>query len=241
MNKLEAIEILKREQNGRRRPQDTPFFKFPEELRNNPEVAIEAVKANGAHFAHFGEELRKSKELLLEAAKKDKRVLNWTSDQNLKKDKKFLREYVQAGGSISSADAEIRDDDTFMLEMVSIRANAFSDASDRLQTNKDFIREAAKVAGKFETEFSFAWKDETYYNHSIKDLLRPEIREDAEFMEELEEIEKSSKEESLKGINQHGIDEIEEAILGRTSDDISKVSGEILSEARDDIEENRDK
>lgn len=246
MDKQKAIEILKREQNGRRKSQDRPFSKFPKELRNNPEVAREAVKAKGKHFCYLGEELRKNKGLLLEAAKKDKRVLKWTSDENLKKDKEFLRKYVEAGGSISSADEEVRDDGEFMLEMIAIRANVFGDASDRLQTNKDFIREAFKVAGKFEPELAFEGREEAYYNYSIKDLLRPEIREDAEFMQELKEIEKEqryniSKEESLKGRNQHGIDEIEETIFDRTSEDISKVSGEILSEARDDIEENRDK
>ena len=95
------------------------FFCASDELRNDKDVALAAVKLNGHSLCDASDDMRGHKEVVLEAVK-------------------------QNGFALEYASAELQNDRDVVLTAVKQDGQALKYASEELQNDRDFIMESAK-------------------------------------------------------------------------------------------------
>ena len=143
-----------------------------EELKNNPEVVLAAVKQNYNALEYASGEIKSNPEFMLESLKQYYRVLQYASG-DLKSDFVFMLEAVKQNGFtleyaseelrsnpeivmeavkhdyhiLQYASKELRSNPTFMLKAVKQDYHALQYASDELKSNPEIIMEAVKQNG----------------------------------------------------------------------------------------------
>jgi hypothetical protein len=119
-----------------------------EDLRNDKDFILEAVKQNGWALEYASKDLRNNKVVMLEAFKQNGWALKYASE-DLRNDKDFILEaFKQNGWALKYASVYLRNDKDFILEAVKQNGWALNYASEDLRNDKDFILEAVKQNGR---------------------------------------------------------------------------------------------
>ncbi len=120
---------------------------FPNNLKNDKEVVIEAVKENPYILNNLPEIFRADKEIALEAVRQDGEALEFLSE-NLKNDKEIVIEAIKADGFILSSDGYIsenlRNDKEVVLEAVKATGRNLKHVLKRFKDDKEVVLEAVK-------------------------------------------------------------------------------------------------
>jgi len=153
--------------------QDGMFLDFAsDELRNNKEICLAAIKNNKAAFTFFSNELRDDKEFILECAKHNGYILeimddNYKDDydivmaavkndghtlefasERLANNKEIVREAIYSDNdSLQFASNELRNDKDIVLAAIKNSSSSLIYASDNLKDDKEFILECVKQDG----------------------------------------------------------------------------------------------
>lgn len=109
-NKMDALREIK---------QKSSLVNFSEELRNDKEVVLEAVKQRGSNLFYASDDLKNDHEVVTEAVKQNPNALYYASQ-------------------------ELRNDRQIVLEAIKIDTNSFARASEKLRADKEFVLEAIR-------------------------------------------------------------------------------------------------
>ncbi len=114
-------------------------------LKNDKEFVLEAVKSNGYALEYASDNLKNDKDFVLEVVKQDVRALEYVPD-NLKNDKEFVLEAVKSNGNaLKYASDNLRNDKEFVLDAAKYHSVALQGASDNLKTDKEFLLKALQL------------------------------------------------------------------------------------------------
>ena len=120
---------------------DGKYFKYAsEELKNNKEFVMKALELSEGIYKHINDEFKKDKSVLLKAVEKDKSALYY-ADDSLKMDRDLAFEILKKGGIISRYHG---DDREVMLEAVKVDGWNIRMASDRLKNDEEVVKLALK-------------------------------------------------------------------------------------------------
>ena len=115
-----------------------------EELKNNPEVVLAAVKQNYNALEYASGEIKSNPEFMLEALKQYYRVLQYASG-DLKSDFAFMLEAVKQNGfTLEYASEELRSNPEIVMEAVKHDYHILQYASKELRSNPTFMLKAVK-------------------------------------------------------------------------------------------------
>lgn len=120
---------------------DGKYFKYAsEELKNNKEFVMKALELSEGIYKHINDEFKKDTSVLLKAVEKDKSALYY-ADDSLKMDRDLAFEILKKGGIISRYHG---DDREVMLEAVKVDGWNLRMASDRLKNDEEVVKLALK-------------------------------------------------------------------------------------------------
>jgi len=118
------------------------------ELKNDKEVALEAVKGHGGNLSEVGSKLKNDKQLVLEAVMAQGTALQYASPE-LRNDRDVVLAAVEHSGyALSFAGEDLRGDKDIVLVAVKNHPAALEDASDSLKDDKEIVMEALKHTGE---------------------------------------------------------------------------------------------
>ena len=114
------------------------------QLKNDKEVVLEAVKQDNSVLKYVSERLKNEKEVVLEAVKQDGCVLQYLSER-LKNDKEVVLEAVkQQGYALKYTSERLKNDKEVVLEAINQNVFALKYASKRLENDKELVFLALK-------------------------------------------------------------------------------------------------
>ena len=118
-----------------------------EELKNNPEVVMAAVKQNYHALKYASEDLKSNSEFMLEAVKLNYNVLEYAGEE-MKSNSEFVLEAVKQNGfALEYASEELKSDPEIVMAAVKQYHQALQYASDELKSNLEFMFEAVNLNG----------------------------------------------------------------------------------------------
>lgn len=118
-----------------------------ERLRDNKDFILEAVKQSGFNLKYASERLKHDKEIILTAVKKNSYALEY-APKRLRDDREFILEAVKNNGlALKYASEELKDDKEVVLEAVKDNGLALKFAPERLRDNEEVVLEAVKESG----------------------------------------------------------------------------------------------
>ena len=118
-----------------------------EELKSNPEIIMEAVKQNGLALQYASEELKSNLEIVMEAIKQNYKALEYTSDEVKSNPEIMLEAVKQDYHALQYARGDLKSNFSFMLEAVKQDGLALIFASKELKSNPEIVMEAVKQNG----------------------------------------------------------------------------------------------
>ena len=116
-----------------------------EELKNNPEVVMAAVKQNYHALEYASEDLKANSEFMLEAVKQDYYALEYASEEMRSNPAVILEAIKQNGFALVYASEDLKANSEFMLEAVKQDYYALEYASEDLKANLEFMFEAVNL------------------------------------------------------------------------------------------------
>jgi serine/threonine protein kinase/CxxC motif-containing protein len=112
--------------------------------QNDKEIVLEAVKQNGDALQYASKELQNDKEIVLQTMKQNGRALEFASKE-LQNDKEVVLEAVKKEGfALEYASEELQNDREIVLEAVKRYGLALEYTSEKLQNDKEIVLEAVK-------------------------------------------------------------------------------------------------
>ena len=120
----------------------------PYPIRNDKEIAIETIRLNGGFVLQYlSEELKNDRDVVMEALKKDSFALEYASE-DLKKDKEIVKTAIEKRGlALWYASEELKNDRDIVLNAVKNNGIALGYASLELRKDKEIIITAIKSNG----------------------------------------------------------------------------------------------
>ena len=118
-----------------------------EELKNNPEVVMAAVKQNYHALKYASEDLKSNSEFMLEAVKLNYNVLEYASEEMRSNPAVILEAIKQNGFALEYASEELKSDPEIVMAAVKQYHQALQYASDELKSNLEFMFEAVNLNG----------------------------------------------------------------------------------------------
>ena len=118
-----------------------------EELKNNPEVVMAAVKQNYHALKYASEDLKSNSEFMLEAVKLNYNVLEYASEEMRSNPAVILEAIKQNGFALEYASEDLKSNSEFMLEAVKLNYNVLEYAGEEMKSNSEFVLEAVKQNG----------------------------------------------------------------------------------------------
>lgn len=117
------------------------------EVKNNPEVVREAVNQNGSALLYASVQMKTNTEIVLVAVKKKGGALLYASDSVKGNPEIVLEAVKQNGTALMYASKELKNDPAVVLEAVRQAWGALDFASDRLKGDTKIVLEAVKQSG----------------------------------------------------------------------------------------------
>lgn len=120
------------------------FDYMSEELRNDKEIAIAALKKSGSFISYLGEKLCDDEEFIMIAIRDIAEVIDFASDR-LKKNKNFIIKALKYNVNIFPyISEELKDDEEIALVALKSKPVLFKKVGNRLKNNRNFILKVIK-------------------------------------------------------------------------------------------------
>jgi len=112
-----------------------------EDLKNNKEVALEAVKGDAYSYRCFGDEIRNDKDVILSAIKQNGRVIEDMGSE-VRDNENIVRLALENGGSLYKVSDRLKSDRDFALYAMSKNGYGLSSLPEQLRSDIDVVKTA---------------------------------------------------------------------------------------------------
>jgi hypothetical protein len=164
-----------------------------EELRNDKQFMLQAVKRNCMALEFASAALKNNKEVVMEAVKKEGGCLRHASDDMKKNEEVVLQAVIQTTAAIMHASSELRKDKKFILRVIINKPMAFTYCYEDFRNDKEVVMTAVEKKGTLLSDASYKLKKD-------EEVVLAAIKQDPAAMIYASESLKSQKEFLLKAI-----------------------------------------